>query len=162
MFVPQKYSLLLEVEKLSKKFPNEVIALDSISFDVKQGDFIAVLGKSGSGKSTLLRCLNRLVEPTSGKIIFQEQDIAKLSSKFLRQARRKMGFIFQDYNLVNRSKVISNVLSGRLGYTNSLASLINYFSHEDKVRALENLKRVEILQKANGETNLPADTNLLL
>jgi phosphonate transport system ATP-binding protein len=145
---PQKHCVLLKVEELSKTFPNAVNALNKVSFQVAQRDFIAVLGKSGSGKSTLLRCINRLVEPTSGKIIFQEQDIAKLSSKFLRKARRKMGFVFQDYNLVNRSSVMSNVLSGRLGYTNSLASLINYFSEKDKVRAFENLERVEIASKA--------------
>ncbi len=144
----QKHSVLLKVEQLSKTFPSGVSALNSVSFEVRQGDFIVVLGKSGSGKSTLLRCVNRLVEPTSGKIVFQEQDVAKLPPKFLRQARRKIGFVFQDYNLVNRSSVISNVLSGRLGYTNSLASLINHFSDEDKLRALENLGRVDIAQKA--------------
>ncbi len=139
---------LLKVEELSKTFPNGVNALKKVSFKVRQGDFIAVLGKSGSGKSTLLRCINRLVESTSGNIVFQEQDIAKLSSKLMRKARRKMGFVFQDYNLVNRSSVISNVLSGRLGYTDSIASLINYFSEEDKIRAFENLERVEISSKA--------------
>jgi len=144
----QKPCVLLKIEQLSKTFPNGVNALNSVSFEVKQDDFIVILGMSGSGKSTLLRCINRLVEPTSGKIVFQEQDVAKLSPKLLRQVRRKIGFVFQDYNLVNRSSVISNVLSGRLGYTNSLASLINHFSDEDKLRALENLERVEIAQKA--------------
>lgn len=148
MFSVQKKSVLLKVEHLSKTFPNGVNALNSVSFEVSQDDFIVVLGMSGSGKSTLLRCLNRLVEPTSGRIIFQEQDVAKLSPKLLRQVRRKMGFVFQDYNLVNRASVISNVLSGRLGYTNSLASLINFFSEEDKLRAIENLGRVDIAQKA--------------
>ncbi len=145
---PQKHPVLLKVEQLCKIFPNSVKALNSVSFEIGQGDFIVVLGKSGSGKSTLLRCINRLVESTSGKIFFQEQDISKLSPKLLRQARRKIGFVFQDYNLVNRSTVISNVLSGRLGYTNPFVSLVNYFSGQDKSKAFENLERVDIAQKA--------------
>ena len=127
---PQINSNLLKVERLSKTFPNGVNALNEVSFEVSQGEFIAVLGKSGSGKSTLLRCINRLVESTSGRIIFQEEDFSKLSSKLLRKARRKIGFVFQNYNLVQRSSVISNVLSGRLGYTLPKASLFNYNSKE--------------------------------
>jgi phosphonate transport system ATP-binding protein len=149
----QKYRVLLKIEQLSKTFSNGVNALKSVSFEVGQDDFIVVLGMSGSGKSTLLRCLNRLVEPTSGKIVFEEQDISQFSPKLLRQARRKIGFVFQDYNLVNRSSVISNVLAGRLGYSNSLASLINYFSKEDKHRALESLERVDIAEKAYGRAD---------
>lgn len=148
MPVSKKHSVLLKVEQLGKTFQSGVKALNSVSFEIRQDDFVVVLGKSGSGKSTLLRCINRLVEPTSGKVFFQGQDISKLSPKLLRKARRKIGFVFQDYNLVNRSTVISNVLSGKLGYTNSLASLINYFSGQDRLRAIERLERVDIAQKA--------------
>ena len=153
MHESQRYSVLLKIEQLCKTFQNGVKALDSVSFEIRKHDFIAVLGKSGSGKSTLLRCINRLIEPTSGKIFFQEQDIAKFSPKLLSQARKKIGFVFQEYNLVNRLTVLSNVLSGRLGYTIPLASLFNYFSSEDKSRAFENLERVDIGTKANDRVD---------
>jgi phosphonate transport system ATP-binding protein len=144
---------MLKIESLTKTFPNGVDALKKVSFQARSGEFLVVLGKSGSGKSTLLRCVNRLIEPSSGKVIFEGEDIARLSSKSLRRARRKIGFIFQDYNLVNRSSVLDNVLSGRLGYTNSLASLVNYFSKEDRKKAIKSLERLEIVQKAYGRAD---------
>ena len=147
MFIPQKYSLLLEVEKLSKKFPNEVIALDSISFDVKQGDFIAVLGKSGSGKSTLLRCINRLVEPTSGRIFLNEKEITGASPSSLRQLRKKIGMVFQQYNLVERFSVQTNVLSGKLASINNIASLLNLFPQAYVEKSRQVLNRLGLTGK---------------
>jgi phosphonate transport system ATP-binding protein len=123
-------------------------ALDDVSFDVPEGQFLVIIGLSGSGKSTLLRCINRLIEPTEGEVIWNEIDIATLPQDELRHMRRKIGMIFQHFNLVKRSKVITNVLAGRLGYTNPVWSIANRFSKEDTQLALDNLDRVGIADQA--------------
>ena len=101
----------------------------------KDGEFLAVIGLSGSGKSTLLRCINRLIEPTSGKITWNGVDVTAVSGTEMRKVRRQIGMIFQQFNLVKRSSVYTNVLSGRLGYVNTLTSLMHLFSAEDRDRA---------------------------
>ena len=103
---------------------------------------MAIIGLSGSGKSTLLRCINRLVEPTDGSITWNDEDITTASQEELRRVRRRIGMVFQHFNLVNRSKVTTNVLSGRLGYTNPAMSLINRFPRKDLERARSELVRV--------------------
>ena len=123
-------------------------ALKDVSFDVPDGQFLVIIGLSGSGKSTLLRCINRLIEPTRGRIIWNDTDITDATDEELRQIRRKMGMIFQQFNLVRRAPVITNVLAGRLGYTNPMWSFVNHFSAEDKRKALEKLDRVGIREKA--------------
>src|SRR5512138_1396752 len=123
---------MLRVENLTKVYPNGTVALKDVSFEVKDGEFLAVIGLSGSGKSTLLRCINRLIEPTSE----------------LRNIRRQIGMIFQQFNLVKRSSVLMNVLSGRLGYINPTQSLFNYFSPADRQRALANLDKLGLSDKA--------------
>jgi len=115
---------------------------------VPDGQFVALIGLSGSGKSTLLRCINRLIEPTSGRIIWDGQDVTAINDEEIRYLRRRIGFIFQQFNLVKRSQVITNVLAGRLGYVNPLFSLINRFPAEDRARALANLERVGIGNQA--------------
>jgi phosphonate transport system ATP-binding protein len=140
---------LLEIKNLTKIYDNRVLALDKASFNAPDGQFTAVIGLSGSGKSTLLRCVNRLVEPTSGQVIWDGVDIAAASQDDLRQIRRRIGMIFQHFNLVNRSSVLTNVLSGRLGYINPVWSLFNYFPKEEIDRALHNLERVGIADKAH-------------
>lgn len=140
---------MLEIKNLSKTYDGNVQALKNVSFNVEQGEFLAVIGLSGSGKSTLLRCINRLVEPTSGQIIMDGVDVTKASDEELRRIRRKIGMIFQHFNLVERSKVITNVLAGRLGYTNPVMSLMNRFSSSDVKNALKQLERVGIRDQAN-------------
>lgn len=139
---------MLIIENLTKIYDNGFKALDNVSFEVPDGQFVALIGLSGSGKSTLLRCINRLVEPTEGRIVWNGLDVTALSDEEIRFLRRRIGMIFQQFNLVKRSKVITNVLSGRLGYTNPMFSLVNYFLPSEKERALTNLERVGIGNQA--------------
>ncbi len=139
---------MLRVEHLSKVYPNGTVALKDVSFEVKDGEFLAVIGLSGSGKSTLLRCINRLIEPTSGEVVWNGVDITAASSSDLRKIRRRIGMIFQQFNLVKRSTVITNVLSGRLGYVSPYSSLFSYFSAADRLLALNNLERLGLRDKA--------------
>jgi phosphonate transport system ATP-binding protein len=139
---------MLRIENLTKIYPNGTQALKNVSFDVKDGEFLAVIGLSGSGKSTLLRCINRLIEPTSGKIIWDNNDITAAKGAELRKIRRQIGMVFQQFNLVKRSSVYTNVLTGRLGYVNSFASLLHIFSTEDHDRALSSLEQVGLVEKA--------------
>lgn len=140
---------MLKVENLTKVYPNGTHALKNVSFEVKEGEFLAVIGLSGSGKSTLLRCINRLVEPTSGKIFWNDRDIARVSAAEMRKVRRQIGMIFQQFNLVKRSSVMTNVLSGRLGYTNTLSSALHIFSAADHQKALNSLEQVGLAEKAH-------------
>src|SRR5512135_782710 len=118
---------MLRVENLTKIYPNGTQALHDVSFSVADGEFLAVIGLSGSGKSTLLRCINRLIEPTSGKIYWNETDITALTGGDIRKIRRQIGMVFQQFNLVKRSSVMTNVLTGRLGYVNTFTSLLHLF-----------------------------------
>jgi phosphonate transport system ATP-binding protein len=140
---------MLEIKNLTKVYDGNVQALYDVSFNVNQGEFLAVIGLSGSGKSTLLRCINRLVEPTEGEIIWDGKDITKAGPDELRRIRRQIGMIFQHFNLVERSKVLTNVLAGRLGYTNPAMSLVNRFSKNDIEMAYRQLDRVGIREQAN-------------
>ena len=140
---------MLKVENLTKTYPNGTQALKNVSFEVKDGEFLAVIGLSGSGKSTLLRCINRLIEPTSGKIYWNNEDITAASGADIRKVRRQIGMVFQQFNLVKRSSVLTNVLSGRLGYVNPLSSSLHLFSAEDQKRALASLEQVGLADKAH-------------
>jgi phosphonate transport system ATP-binding protein len=139
---------MLKVEQLTKIYPNGTVALKDVSFEVQDGEFLAVIGLSGSGKSTLLRCINRLIEPTSGKIIWNDIDVTAARTSELRNIRRQIGMVFQQFNLVKRSSVMANVLSGRLGYVSPSLSLVNYFSAADHQRAIDNLEQVGLSEKA--------------
>ena len=116
--------------------------LKGISFDVAENDFLAIIGPSGAGKSTLIRCINRLVEPTSGQIYFHGQDVTQLSLRQLRKIRRGIGMIFQEFNLIDRMSVMDNLLSGRLGFTGNMRTLFKAFKRQDIDRALKLLERV--------------------
>jgi len=144
---------LLHIENLTKVFPDGTVALKNVSFDVKDGEFLAVIGLSGSGKSTLLRCINRLIDPTEGRITWDDQDITAASGKELRVIRRQIGMIFQQFNLVKRSTVMTNVLSGRLGYANSLSSLFHHWPEVERQRALDAMERMGISEKANNRAD---------
>jgi phosphonate transport system ATP-binding protein len=142
-------SLLLEVKNLTKVYDGGVQALTNVTFNVNRGEFLAVIGLSGSGKSTLLRCINRLVDPTSGSIIFNGMAVTGATDDEIRTIRRKIGMVFQHFNLVSRSSVLTNVLAGRLGYVNPAWSMINRFPKEDIASAIKQLERVGIADKAN-------------
>ncbi|MFQ6033306.1 MAG: phosphonate ABC transporter ATP-binding protein [Candidatus Bipolaricaulia bacterium] len=138
----------LAVEHLTKVYERgRVEALKDVSFSVDKGEFLVLIGLSGSGKSTLLRCINRLVEPTLGRVRFDGIEITALSHRQLRRVRRKIGMIFQQFNLVKRSSVLANVLAGRLGYVPMGRTLIGKFPKEDLERAKRALERVGLLEK---------------
>jgi len=139
---------MLEIKNLTKIYEDGTLALDDVSFSVPDGEFLVVIGLSGSGKSTLLRCINRLVNPTKGEIIWNGLDLAKLEGDDLRKARRKIGMVFQHFNLVDRSTVLTNVLTGRLGYTNTWPSLLRQFKKSDRDKAWQTLKRLGIEDQA--------------
>ncbi len=144
---------MLKVVNLTKVYENGTLALENVSFEVQDGEFLAIIGLSGSGKSTLLRCINRLVEPTSGEVWLDEVNVTRASRPQLRAIRRQIGMVFQQFNLVKRSSVMTNVLSGRLGYTPPFFSLLNYFGGEDRERARQALKRVGIPEKARSRAD---------
>lgn len=133
---------MLKLENLIKKYGTGDLALNGVNLELGRGEIIALIGPSGAGKSTLIRCVNRLVEPTSGRILVGGGDIASLRGASLRRARRKIGMIFQEYALVERLTVMENVLSGRLGYTGFWKSWFRKFSAEDVSKALNLLERV--------------------
>lgn len=139
---------MLRIERLTKVYEDGTKALRDISIEIPDKQFVVIIGLSGSGKSTLLRCINRLVEPTSGKVWLDGVDVTAASPAQLRRIRVKIGMIFQHFNLVKRSSVMTNVLSGRLGYHDTLNSMFHRFPRDDYQRAMRNLERVGIPQKA--------------
>ena len=143
---------MLRIERLSKVYANGTVALRDVSLEIPTGQFAAIIGLSGSGKSTLLRCINRLIEPTSGRVFLDDVEIT--AARDLRPIRRRIGMIFQHFNLVKRSSVMTNALCGRLGYTPSVASLFHRFSPADHADAVECLARVGL----RGKETQRADT----
>jgi len=140
---------MLEVINLTKVYGDGTVALKNVSFKVEDGEFLIIIGLSGSGKSTLLRCINRLIDPTEGDILWDGVNLAQLEGEELRAARRKIGMIFQHFNLVKRSSVLTNVLSGRLGYSPTFQSLMHRFSKNDKENAWASLERLGIEDQAH-------------
>lgn len=134
-------TVALEVKNLRAGYAGREI-LKGVSFQVDADDFFAIIGPSGAGKSTLIRCVNRLVEPTGGQVLFHGVDLLQLDQARLRAARRNIGMIFQEFNLIERLSVMDNVLTGRLGYTGTLRSLMRMFTAEDIRQALALLDRV--------------------
>lgn len=144
---------MLKIENVSKIYDNGFQALHSINLEIPDGQFVAIIGLSGSGKSTLLRCINRLIDPTEGRIIWGGIDITAAADDELRQIRRRIGMIFQQFNLVKRSSVLTNVITGRLGYVNPVFSLMNYVPGHEKARAMAALQRVGIADKAHNRAS---------
>lgn len=140
---------MLEIRHLTKVYDDGTVALRDVNFQVPDGEFLAVIGLSGSGKSTLLRCINRLIDPTEGEILWNGADLAKLKGEDLRHVRRQIGMVFQQFNLVKRSTVLNNVLSGRLGYSPTWRSVVGRFSAEDQKRARQALERMGITNQAH-------------
>lgn len=144
---------VLEVRNLRKVYPDGTVGLDGLSVSVEKGEFLVIIGLSGSGKSTFLRCVNRLIEPTAGQVLLEGVDVTAASASELREIRRDIGMIFQQFNLVKRSSVMTNVLSGRLGYAGTLPSLLGLWSAEDKAKAMEALTLVGIEEKAENRAD---------
>jgi phosphonate transport system ATP-binding protein len=139
----------LEIRRLSKEYRRGVPVLREVSLSIPGHGITAVIGPSGTGKSTLIRCINRLIEPTSGEIVFRGLDLARLSGRALRKARRKIGMVFQEYNLVERLTVMENLLCGRLGYVSPLKAWLRRFPAHDVARAFELLDAVGLGDFAN-------------
>ena len=139
----------LAVRGLVKEYVAGKRVLDGITLEFARAGITAVIGPSGTGKSTLLRCINRLVEPTAGEVILDGRDIAHLRGRELREARRQLGMVFQEFNLVERLSVMENVLSGRLGYTPAFKAWLRRFPGEDIDAALALLERVGLRGFAN-------------
>jgi len=144
---------LLSVRNLSHTYPNGHHALKNVSFDVEAGEFLVIIGLSGSGKSTLLRCVNRLIEPTSGTIILNGKDVTRIDGESLRKHRASIGMIFQHFNLIARHSVVQNVLYGALGDTPTWKSIGGAFSAQQRERALKNLSITGIPEKANNRAD---------
>lgn len=140
---------LIELRNINKIYPNGVHALKNINLQIQEGEFLVIIGLSGSGKSTLLRCINRLIEPTSGKIIYRGQNVTHLAGKALRQYRQKIGMIFQQFNLIKRYTALVNVLTGALGRLPIIPTLLGKFPPEVKQEAIEKLEIVGLEDKWN-------------
>jgi phosphonate transport system ATP-binding protein len=136
---------MLRIEALAKRYSTGDVALNGVSLEVGAGEIIGLIGPSGAGKSTLIRCVNRLVEPTAGKIFLGDEEITALGRKALRRARRRIGMIFQEFALIERLTVMENVLSGRLGYTGFWASWLRRFPEKDIEQAIALLERVGLI-----------------
>jgi phosphonate transport system ATP-binding protein len=144
---------MLELQQLEKRYPTGDLALQGVTLKVGSGEVLGLIGPSGAGKSTLIRCVNRLVQPSAGRIILEGQDLGQLDSTELRLARRHIGMIFQEYALVERLTVMENLLSGRLGYTGFWASWFRKFDGQDIEQAFALLDRVGL----SGMENKRAD-----
>ena len=144
---------MLSIKHLVQQYVPGKPVLRDISLDIEGADITAIIGPSGTGKSTLIRCINRLVEPTSGAILFEGRDMVKLSGSELRQARSRIGMVFQEYNLVERLSVMENLLSGCLGKTPAWKALLRKFEPEDIRGAWEMLEVVGLTGFANARAD---------
>jgi phosphonate transport system ATP-binding protein len=144
---------MLTLEGLSKTYKTGDAALSDVTLNVPKGQIMGLIGPSGAGKSTLIRCINRLVEPTSGKVMLGDVDLVGLSKSDLRRQRRRIGMIFQEYALVERLTVMENVLSGRLGYVPFWRSFLRKYPAADIQRAYQLLDRVGLMDKANNRAD---------
>ena len=140
---------MLKLRALTKRYDTGDLALNQVDLEIPDAQVLALIGPSGAGKSTLIRCVNRLVEPTSGSATLNDINLTKLSSRALRKSRRKMGMIFQEYALVERLTVMENVLSGRLGYVGFWRSYFRKFPKDDIKEAFRLLDRVGLLEMAD-------------
>ena len=138
---------MLKIEKLCKTYKQGTEALRDVSITIEAGEFVVVLGKSGSGKSTLLRCINRLIEPTSGRIFLNDEEVTGAPNGQLRQLRQKIGMVFQQHNIVPRCSVQTNVLTGKLASKSTSASVFNLFTQADVEKARQLLNRLGIPDK---------------
>jgi phosphonate transport system ATP-binding protein len=146
--------ILLAIERLGKIYPGGQRALDAVDLVIDRAQVVAIIGSSGAGKSTLIRCINRLVEPTAGRVVLRGVDVVTLGRRELRRMRRRIGMIFQEFNLIERLTVMENVLSGRLGSVGFFAALARRYPPQDVSSAFELLDRVGLA----GYQNTRADS----
>ncbi len=139
---------MIKFENVDKIYEGGVHALDKVNLEINQGEFIAIIGLSGAGKSTLIRTINKMHDITGGKLTVNDLDVSKLAGKNLRKFRRKIGMIFQSFNLIPRATVIKNVLNSRVPEMNFFSTVFGVFSRKDKIKALEALDKLGILDKA--------------
>ncbi|MCE7792688.1 phosphonate ABC transporter ATP-binding protein [Salipaludibacillus sp. CUR1] len=139
---------MIEFKNVSLVYPNGHQGLKNINLKINDGEFVVVVGMSGAGKSTLIRSINRMVTPTEGELLIDNENILSYKEKHLRKLRTEVGMIFQNYNLVKRMSVLRNVMAGRLGHTGTLRSMLGLFPQEDLQMAMGNLNRVGIQEKA--------------
>lgn len=149
----QGFEPLLLLEGVTKSYDGWSKALDDVSLSVARGEFVSIIGCSGAGKSTLLRCVNRLIDPTQGSVVFDGDDVTHVRGRALRQTRRRIAMVFQHYNLVYRATAIENVLQGRLGYKSAVAGMLGLFSEDEKRRAFEILDQVGLADFAYARTD---------
>jgi len=139
---------MIKFENVSVTYPGGVEALKDLDLEINEGDFLIIVGLSGAGKSTLLRTINNLVKPSNGVVFLDNKDITNANKKQLKQIRSEIGMIFQTFNLVNRSTVLKNVLTGRLSKVSTIRSILGLWPKDQKQMAFEALNQVEILEKA--------------
>lgn len=144
---------MIKFEHVNKVYPNGYKALNDVSLEIEQGEFVAIIGLSGAGKSTLLRTINKMHDFTDGTLEVNGQSVKDLKGKDLRHFRRKIGMVFQSFNLITRTSVIKNVLTSRVPDLSPIKSLLGIYSKEDKIAALEALDKVGILDKAYVRTD---------
>ncbi|WEV39682.1 phosphonate ABC transporter ATP-binding protein [Lactobacillus sp. ESL0681] len=138
---------IIELKNVQKIYGKDIVGLKDVNLTINQGEFVVIVGLSGAGKSTLLRSINRLIDITSGDILINGKSITQAKGKKLRLLRRNIGMIFQSFNLVKRSSVLRNVLTGRVGYYPTWKSSLNLFTKEDKQKAYEALEQVDLADK---------------
>lgn len=139
---------MIEFSHVTKVYPNGVKAMDDVNLQIEQGEFVGIIGLSGAGKSTLIRTVNKMIDVTDGKLTVNGIDVSSIKGKELRKFRRKIGMVFQSFNLVSRTTVINNVLSAKVADMSLIRSLFGLYSKKDKIEALEALDKVGILDKA--------------
>jgi len=139
---------VLEFKNVSKVYDKMTTALSDVSFEVSEGEIISIIGPSGAGKSTILRCINRLVNASSGDIIFDGHNVIEAGKKEIRQIRKKIGMIFQHYNLVYRLSVVENVLHGRLGSKRNIAGAMGNYTEKEKELAFQILEKLNLTDQA--------------
>jgi phosphonate transport system ATP-binding protein len=144
---------LLRIEGLSKSYTRTRPALDEVSLTLRRGELVSVIGPSGAGKSTLLRCINRMIEPNAGSIVFDGREVTGFGRRELRMLRRRISMIFQHYNLVHRLTTIENVLHGRLGYKSTLAGMVGLYTEAEKAKAFDILAQLDIVEFAYVRTD---------
>lgn len=139
---------MIKFEHVDKTYPNGTKGLIDVNLEIEQGEFVAIIGLSGAGKSTLIRTVNKMIDITGGKLTVNGIDVSTLKGNELREFRRKIGMVFQSFNLVNKTSVINNVLSAKVAEMSMFRTLFGLYSKEDKLQALESLDKVGILDKA--------------
>lgn len=139
---------MIQFKNVSKTYPNGVKGLKNVSLNIEQGEFVAIIGLSGAGKSTLIRTINRMIDITEGELVVDGTNVMQLHGKAMRRFRRKLGMIFQSFNLVSRATALKNVLSSMVPDMSFFPVLFGWFTKAQKMKALEALDKVGILDKA--------------